>query len=115
MVPFKQQMLAWAGKTEKPAAASRGTVLEDFSDEVLESIDIIFESEKQDTPDSIFTKGVQDINSAILGNFALNDIVSIALETMYKDAVVRGGEGFPSGKGPEAARHENQIRVRERD
>ena len=90
MVPFKQHMLAWAGKTEKPAAASRGTVLEDFSDEVLESIDIIFESEKQDTPDSIFTKGVQDINSAILGNFALNDIVSIALETMYRGMQLSG-------------------------
>ena len=89
MIPFKQQMLAW-GKTEKPADASRGTVLADFSTEVLESIDIIFESEKQDTPDSIFTKGVQDINSALLSDFALNDIVSIALETMYRGMQLSG-------------------------
>ncbi|MBF0560270.1 MAG: HDOD domain-containing protein [Nitrospirae bacterium] len=84
VIPFKRQMQAWVGKTEKPAAASGETVLTDISSEVLETIDIICESDKQDTPDSIFAKGIQDINSSILSNFALNDVVSIALETMYR-------------------------------
>ncbi len=84
VAPFKRQMLVWAGKSEKTAAESEGQVLADVSNEVLETIDIMFESEKQDTPDSIFTKGVHDINSSIMSDFALNDIISIALETMYR-------------------------------
>ncbi|MBF0559630.1 MAG: HDOD domain-containing protein [Nitrospirae bacterium] len=89
-VPFKRQMLAWAGKTEKPAVTSEESPFGGVSSDVLQRIDVIFESEKQDTPDSIFAKGIQDINSSILSSFALNDIVSIALETIYRGMQLSG-------------------------
>jgi len=65
-------------------------VLADYTTEALKTIDIIFEAEKKDTPDSIFTKGIQDINSSILSNFSLNDVVRIVLETMYRGMQLSG-------------------------
>lgn len=90
VAPFKRQLLTWADKAEKSDVIPTGTSAADFTNEVLETIDIIVESEKLDTPDSIFTKGIQDINSSILSNFSLNDVVSIVLETMYRGMQLSG-------------------------
>src|SRR5208283_74611 len=79
-----------ADKSEKPVSSSQDLLLADFSAEALETIDIILSSEKEDTPESIFTKGIQDINSSILSNFTLNDIVRIVLETMYRGMQLSG-------------------------
>jgi len=89
-VPFRKQMMIWADKSEKPVSSSQDLLLADFSAEALETIDIILSSEKEDTPESIFTKGIQDINSSILSNFTLNDIVRIVLETMYRGMQLSG-------------------------
>lgn len=89
-VPFTRQLLIWAGKSEKFVADSRDLLFADFSTEALETIDIILKSEKEDTPESIFTKGFQDINSSILNNFTMNDVVRIVLETMYRGMQLSG-------------------------
>ncbi len=91
-VPFSKTLLAWvdvnkgaAGRVvEKPAQSAA------FSSGSLKTIDNIIEGVKEDTPDSIFTKGIQDINSAILSNFSLNDIIRIVLETMYRGMQLSG-------------------------
>jgi HD-like signal output (HDOD) protein len=89
-VPFRRQLLIWADRSEKSVATSQDLLLEDFPAGALETIDIIRESEKEDTPESIFTKGIQDINSSILSNFTLNDVVRIVLETMYRGMQLSG-------------------------
>jgi HD-like signal output (HDOD) protein len=89
-VPFKKQLLIWADKAEKSTATSQELLLADFSTEALKTIDIIIEAEKIDSPESIFTKGIQDINSSILSNFTLNDVVRIVLETMYRGMQLSG-------------------------
>ena len=89
-VPFRKQMMIWADKGDKPVETSQDVRLADFPTGALETIDIILNSEKGDTPESIFTKGIQDINSSILSNFTLNDIVRIVLETMYRGMQLSG-------------------------
>ncbi len=89
-VPFRRQLLIWADKSEKSVATSQDILLSDFSPEALKTIDIILGPEKEDNPESIFTKGIQDINSSILSNFSLNDIVRIVLETMYRGMQLSG-------------------------
>jgi HD-like signal output (HDOD) protein len=90
VVPFRQQLLTWKDQEEKAAVTFTRATPADFASEILKTSDIIFESEKSDTPDSIFTTGIQDINSAILSNFSLNNVVSIALETMYRGMQLSG-------------------------
>jgi len=48
----------------------------------LKTIDAFLEAE--DSPENIFSKGIQDINNAMFGSYSLNDIIRIALETMYR-------------------------------
>jgi HD-like signal output (HDOD) protein len=89
-VPFNRQLLTWADKAGTSAVTPSETVLTDYTIEELKTIDIIFESEKENTPESIFAKGIQDINSSILSNFSLNDIIRIVLETMYRGMQLSG-------------------------
>ncbi len=89
-VSFNRQFLTWANKAGKSLATSKEAVPEDFNTELIKTIDIIFESERMFSPESIFAKGIQDINSAILGNFSLNDIMRIVLETMYRGMQLSG-------------------------
>ncbi|MBF0506559.1 MAG: HDOD domain-containing protein [Nitrospirae bacterium] len=76
-LPFNRQLVTWADMPDRTVAAALDT-------ELLKTIDTIFESEKEDAAEGIFAKGIQDINSAILSNFSLNDIIRIVLETMYR-------------------------------
>ncbi len=89
-VPFSRQLRVWAGKPEEIVASPRELLFADFSTEELETIDIILNSSKTDTPESIFTKGIQDINSSILSDFNINDVVRIVLETMYRGMQLSG-------------------------
>ena len=89
-VPFRRQLLIWAGNSEKSVPTSRELFQADFSAEALKTIEIILESEKEDTPERIFTKGIQDINSSMLSNFSMNDVVRITLETMYRGMQLSG-------------------------
>lgn len=83
-VPFSRELFGWAsGKQEE------GTKFT-FTSDSLMTIDNIIEDEKKDTPEVIFTKGIQDVNNSIVGNFSLNDIVRIVLETMYRGMQLSG-------------------------
>lgn len=50
----------------------------------LQSFEQLMEMEDTETPESIFSKGIQDINKSLLSGYSLNDIVKIVLETMYR-------------------------------
>ena len=89
-VPFNRQFRTWANKAEKRVATSEETWAENFNNDAIKTIDFIFESEKMNSPDGIFAKGIQDINSAILSDFSLNDIMRIVLETMYRGMQLSG-------------------------
>jgi HD-like signal output (HDOD) protein len=79
-------------QTGGETSAAGESVRPDFTTESLKTIDLIIESdsESRETPESIFTKGIQDINGAIMSNFSLNDIVRIVLETMYRGMQLSG-------------------------
>ncbi|MBF0506025.1 MAG: HDOD domain-containing protein [Nitrospirae bacterium] len=83
-VPFNRKFMTWAEKAEKGVATSEETWTEGFNTDLIKTIDFIFESGKMNSPDSIFAKGIQDVNNAILGDFSLNDIMRIVLETIYR-------------------------------
>lgn len=50
----------------------------------MQTIDEIMEMDSYEGPDSIFRKGIQDINKSLLSGFSLNDIIRIVLETIYR-------------------------------
>lgn len=57
----------------------------EFKTDALKTIDTLFEKdEREENPESIFSRGIQDINNSMLQPYALNDIIQIALETMYR-------------------------------
>ena len=64
---------------------SDADVLE-FKTDALKTIDTLFEKDETgvENPESIFSRGIQDINNSMLQPYALNDIIQIALETMYR-------------------------------
>ncbi|MGO9015542.1 MAG: GAF domain-containing protein, partial [Dissulfurispiraceae bacterium] len=47
-------------------------------------------SEKEDTPDSVFSKGLHDVTCSLLSSFSLNDIIRIVLETIYRGMQLSG-------------------------
>lgn len=92
-IPFSKQLLRWVdngGDKETSARIETKSSQAAFTSGSLKTIDTLIESEKADTPESIFTKGIQDINNAILSNFSLNDIIRIVLETMYRGMQLSG-------------------------
>jgi hypothetical protein len=50
----------------------------------ISSIEGIIDAETEKTPDTVFSKGVLEINTAILNDYPLNEIIKIALETIYR-------------------------------
>ena len=89
-VPFNGHLLAWSDKAGTPEVIAAGTSQADFTTEELESIDIIVEYGKEDTPDSIFAKGLQDVTCSLLSNSSLNDVIRIVLETIYRAMQLSG-------------------------
>lgn len=82
-LPFNQQLLTWTDMIGKTVQAAFDTAL-------IKTIDMIFDSEKEDAAEGIFARGIQDINSAIFNKFSLNDIIRIVLETIYRGMQLSG-------------------------
>lgn len=60
------------------------------SSEAMKMFEDIFEPEAEETPEKILSKGIQEVNSTLLSNYSLNDIISIVLETMYRGMRLSG-------------------------
>jgi HD-like signal output (HDOD) protein len=50
----------------------------------ISTIEGMLEADKEKKPDTVFSKGVLEINTSILNNYPLNDVIKIALETIYR-------------------------------
>lgn len=77
---FSEQLDKWS---EDSRSSASDTAVLSFKTDALKTIDTLFESGVE-TTETIFSKGIQDINSSMLGTFALNDVIRIALETIYR-------------------------------
>ncbi len=75
-----KQLIDWAGPESKTLSGAEA--LEGSPDD-LKIIETFFPREEEDA-ETIFSKGIQDINSSILQPFALNDVIRIALETIHR-------------------------------
>ncbi|MBI4767622.1 MAG: HDOD domain-containing protein [Deltaproteobacteria bacterium] len=80
-IPFNKQLEDWAGQ-EGPTT-SDAEILE-FKTEALKPVDAFFKKEDREDSVSIFSKGIQEINTSMLRPFVLNDIITIALETIHR-------------------------------
>jgi HD-like signal output (HDOD) protein len=79
-VPFFRILSQWSSGATGSAQADKQS--EEPPD--ITSIEGILEADKEKMPDSLFSKGVLEINTAILNNYPLNDVIKIALETIYR-------------------------------
>ena len=91
-VPFNKQLLRWVDNDGRALAGSVAVKVSQsaFDTGILKTIDTLVEDQKTDNPESIFTKGIQDINNSILSNCSLNDIIRIVLETIYRGMQLSG-------------------------
>jgi eukaryotic-like serine/threonine-protein kinase len=80
-IPFSKQLEDWSG--QEGTTTSDAEVLE-FKTEALKPVDAFFKKEDQEEGVSIFSKGIQEINTSMLRPFVLNDIITIALETIHR-------------------------------
>jgi HD-like signal output (HDOD) protein len=80
-IPFNKQLEDWSGQ-EGPTT-SDAEILE-FKTEALKPVDAFFKNEDQEEGVSVFSRGIQEINTSMLRPFALNDIITIALETIHR-------------------------------
>ncbi|MCX8068884.1 MAG: HDOD domain-containing protein, partial [Thermodesulfovibrionales bacterium] len=56
----------------------------------IETFDDLVEVESFDSPESIFRRGIQDINKSLLSGYSLNDIIRVVLETMFRGLQLSG-------------------------
>ena len=80
-LPLFRRLTRWGGDTGEEAASEmpQGGIPAGIS-----SIAGILESRNDKTPDTIFSKGVLEINTAILNSYPLNDVIKMVLETIYR-------------------------------
>jgi eukaryotic-like serine/threonine-protein kinase len=79
-LPLYRRLTRWGSETEDEASEThQGGIPAGVS-----SIAGILESRRESAPDTIFSKGVLEINTAILNSYPLNDVIKIALETIYR-------------------------------
>ena len=57
---------------------------DEFTSESLMTFDSVIEEKKIETLETIFVKGIQDVNNSIMNRVTLNDIIRIVLETIYR-------------------------------
>lgn len=69
--------------TAAPERRATDSEVFSFRTDSLKSLDSLVAGEEENA-ESIFTKGIQDINNSLLGPCALNDVIRIALETIYR-------------------------------
>ncbi|MEO8040486.1 MAG: GAF domain-containing protein, partial [Betaproteobacteria bacterium] len=86
--PFFRQAQQWSAEG---APASDGSITQDLatameSTLLVEPARELATNSQLDTSQrqAILTAGIQDITDALVGNFALNDVLRIILETMYR-------------------------------
>ena len=80
-LPFSQQLEDWSG--QEGSTTSDAEVLE-FKTDALKPMDAFFKKDDQEESVSIFSRGIQEINTSMLRPFAVNDIITIALETIHR-------------------------------
>jgi len=89
-VPFGKELFGWSSEMTNQGLRLADTADKSFKSDSLFTIENFLEDEAKDTPEVIFTKGIQDVNNSIVSNFSLNDIVRIVLETMYRGMQLSG-------------------------
>ncbi len=67
---------------EEPATEKQETDVLAFRTDSLKTIDAVLDMEE--SAENIFLKGIQEINSTMLGSNSLNDVIRIVMETMYR-------------------------------
>ncbi|MBI4984904.1 MAG: HDOD domain-containing protein [Rhodocyclales bacterium] len=94
--PFARQVKAFSGASEEPAAAAGAATdpaMTALADTVLNSVPVYEDEAEADTAgaaavaddaQAILSAGIQDISNSLVDDFALNDILRIILETMYR-------------------------------
>ena len=86
--PFFRQAQQWSGESPQDPAGSAtdslATAME--STMLVEPVREVQANSAQDATQrqAILTAGIQDITNALVGDFALNDVLRIILETMYR-------------------------------
>lgn len=81
-MPFSKQLMAWSSG-EALQATSAPSVL-GIESSAIKTIDTLTNEVQEMSPELIFISGVQEMNNSLLQNHPLNDIIRIALETMYR-------------------------------
>ncbi|TAN42629.1 MAG: HDOD domain-containing protein [Nitrospirae bacterium] len=79
-VPFSSQLFAWSQNISTADGIDAAFPVSDG----LDTIDSLFKEENVENSEAIFTNGIQDINHSIVSSFSLNDVVRIAIETIYR-------------------------------
>lgn len=87
---FVKRAAVWPAKETAPVMEEAAEEHPAFASGAISTIDSMIVPEDTETPENIFTKGIQDMNSAILGGFSLNDMFKILLETMYRGMQLSG-------------------------
>lgn len=92
--PFGRQMRTWGGKKVQIAAGEGDAdTLVDATGDVLAGSTLVERSLLPDSPgldvrtdnvEAILTAGIQDISNSLVEDFALNDVLRIILETMFR-------------------------------
>ncbi|NTU43389.1 MAG: HDOD domain-containing protein, partial [Nitrospirales bacterium] len=83
---FKRQLDLWTETTEtKKADSLAGDTGTDRASRIaaLSTVDDLL-TEEEENPEAIFSKGIRDINNSLLGPCSLNNVIHIALETIYR-------------------------------
>jgi len=83
---FYRKLASWVTGAEEPAAEQPSDALPDG----LNSIAGILVADRDRSSASILAKGVQEINTAILNDYPLNEVIKMALETMYRGLNISG-------------------------
>jgi len=86
--PFFRQAQQWSGESSQgPAGSATDSLATAMESTML--VDPVREVQADSVQDAtqrqaILTAGIQDITNALVGDFALNDVLRIILETMYR-------------------------------
>ncbi|KAF0179168.1 MAG: serine/threonine protein kinase [Nitrospirae bacterium] len=81
-MPFSKQLTAWASGEISPEPTGLSAL--GISSTAIKTIETLTETATEVSPEVIFISGVQEMNNSLLQNHPLNDIIRIALETMYR-------------------------------
>ncbi|MCE5311585.1 MAG: HDOD domain-containing protein [Nitrospiraceae bacterium] len=87
---FVKRAAVWPAQETVAVTVNESDEHPAFASGAISTIDSMIIPEESETPENIFTKGIQDMNSAILSGFSLNDMFKILLETMYRGMQLSG-------------------------